>query len=234
MFTHPIDLMDSSAAGAAIQTEWVEAFVTAQQQEGTFGYLNSGGKRTFDLLLALLLLIASAPLLLCAMLALWASSLGRKPVIYRQTRIGLNGSSFSLLKLRTMDTDAESRGIAMTLSDDPRVTRLGRLLRLSRIDELPQLVNVLRGDMSLIGPRPERPEYVGHFDREIEGYGLRHRVKPGITGLAQVSYGYGEGLDGAAVKLYYDLRYIRGVSLAQDLAILLKTLPVVLTGKGAR
>ena len=234
MFTDQIEMMETDVAGTAFQFERADAYIPVQQNGKTLGYANGGGKRLFDLLSAMALLIVTAPLLLCAMLALWAATLGREPVLYRQTRVGLNGRSFTLLKLRTMGTDAESQGIAMTLPDDPRITRLGRLLRISRIDELPQLVNVLRGDMSLIGPRPERPEFVGYFNREIEGYGLRHQVKPGITGLAQVSFGYGEGLEGAVVKLYYDLSYIKRVNLMGDLTILLWTLPVVLTGRGAR
>lgn len=234
MFTDQIDMMETGVAGTAFHFERADAYIPAQQSGETLGYVNGSGKRLFDLLFAMVLLIATAPLLVSAILVLWATTLGREPVLYRQTRVGLNGRSFTLLKLRTMCIDAESQGIAMTLPDDPRVTRLGRLLRISRIDELPQLVNVLRGDMSLIGPRPERPEFVGYFNREIEGYGLRHQVKPGITGLAQVSYGYGEGLEGAAVKLYYDLSYIKGVSLMWDMILLLQTLFVVFTGKGAR
>jgi lipopolysaccharide/colanic/teichoic acid biosynthesis glycosyltransferase len=234
MFTDQTEMLENGAGELAFQLDRAEALIPAQPLGGTLGYLNGGGKRLFDLLLAMLLLIFTGPFLLAAMMLLWASSLGRDPVIYRQVRVGLHGRAFSLLKLRTMGVDAESQGIAMTVHDDPRVTRLGRLLRLSRIDELPQLVNVLRGDMSLIGPRPERPEFVGYFNREIEGYGLRHHVKPGISGLAQVSYGYGEGLEGAAVKLYYDLSYIKGVSLAKDLDILMQTLFVVLTSRGAR
>ena len=202
MFTHHIDMLENGTGGMSLELDRLELFQPSQQQDEVAGYVNGGGKRLFDLLAALSLLIVTAPLMIIAMLALWMSSLGRQPIIYRQTRVGLNGQTFSLLKLRTMVTDAESDGIAMTLHDDPRVTRLGRLLRLSRIDELPQLINVLRGEMSLIGPRPERPEFVGYFNREIEGYGLRHRVKPGLTGLAQVSFGYGEGLEGAVVKLY--------------------------------
>ncbi len=234
MYINQIDILDSGTGGVALQQDRLEAFLPSQKKHETSGYLTGGGKRLFDLLLALMLLVTTAPLLFAAMLALSVSSLGREPVFYRQTRVGLNGRTFSLLKLRTMVTDAESEGIAMTLHDDPRVTRLGRLLRLSRIDELPQLINVLRGDMSLIGPRPERPEFVGYFNREIEGYGLRHQVKPGLTGLAQVSFGYGEGLEGAVAKLYYDLSYIKGVSLVGDLAILMRTFPVVISARGAR
>jgi lipopolysaccharide/colanic/teichoic acid biosynthesis glycosyltransferase len=196
--------------------------------------LRGGGKRVFDIGLSLLLLFLSAPIIVFAMLAIWLGSLGREPVIYRQVRVGLNGKLITLLKLRTMRVDAEPSGPRMAVCDDPRVTRLGRILRRSRIDELPQLFNVLRGDMSLIGPRPERPEFVAQFEQEIEGYGLRHRVKPGITGLAQVRYSYAESLEDTVVKLYYDLQYLRNCSLKSDILILLQTMPVVVTGWGAR
>lgn len=196
--------------------------------------LRGGGKRLFDLIIGLLLLVLAAPVLFTAMLAIWLVGLGREPVIYRQTRVGLNGKPITLLKLRTMRVDAECDGPRITAEKDPRITRLGRILRRSRIDELPQLINVLRGDMSLIGPRPERPEFVAQYERRIEGYSLRHRVKPGITGLAQVRFSYAEGLEDTAVKLYFDLDYIRHGSLGTDFAILLRTLPVVLTGWGAR
>jgi lipopolysaccharide/colanic/teichoic acid biosynthesis glycosyltransferase len=195
--------------------------------------LQVDGKRRFDIVVSLLLLVLTGPLLLLAMLAIWLGGLGRKPVLYRQIRVGLNGSRFSLLKLRTMRIDAEREGPRMAARNDARVTRIGKLLRHSRIDELPQLINVLRGEMSLIGPRPERPEFAALYEREIEGYVLRHSVKPGITGLAQVSQGYAENLPGAVIKLYHDLDYIRHCSLRTDLAIMLRTLPVVLTGWGA-
>ena len=196
--------------------------------------LRVGSKRLFDLILALALLILTGPLFGAAMVALWLSTLGREPVIFRQTRIGQNGRRITLLKLRTMRADAEREGPRMATRNDPRVTRLGRILRRSRIDELPQLINVLRGDMSLIGPRPERPEFVAEYARQIEGYTLRHRVKPGITGLAQVRFGYAESLEDAVVKFYYDIDYMRNPSLWTDLKILLQTLPVVFTGWGAR
>jgi lipopolysaccharide/colanic/teichoic acid biosynthesis glycosyltransferase len=179
-------------------------------------------------------LILTAPILGVAMLALWLSTLGREPVIYRQTRIGLNGRRITLLKLRTMRVDAEREGPRMATRNDPRVTCLGRILRRSRIDELPQLINILRGDMSLIGPRPERPEFVAEYARQIEGYSLRHLVKPGITGLAQVRFGYAESLEETVVKFYYDIDYMRNRSIWTDLKILLQTLPVVFTGWGAR
>lgn len=206
-------------------------------EQGANGYVwttEGAVKRLFDLLFSLILLLLTGPILLTAMLALWLSSLGRGPVIYRQTRVGLNGKHFTLLKLRTMRVDAECHGALMASINDSRITRLGRILRRSRIDELPQLLNVLRGEMSLIGPRPERPEFVRQYEHQIEGYSLRNRVKPGITGLAQVSYGYAESLDEAAIKLFYDLSYIRSRSLRTDLHVLKQTLPVMLTGWGAR
>ncbi len=196
--------------------------------------LRGDGKRLFDMVFSLTLLLLSGPVLLSAMLVLWLSSFGREPVIYRQIRVGLEGRQFTLLKLRTMQMDAEPHGPSMAAVNDSRVTQIGRILRRSRIDELPQLINVLRGEMSLIGPRPERPEFVNQFETEIEGYSLRHLVKPGITGLAQVHYGYAANLQDAAVKLYYDLNYIKNDSLRLDLHILLQTLPVVFFGWGAR
>jgi lipopolysaccharide/colanic/teichoic acid biosynthesis glycosyltransferase len=196
--------------------------------------LPGDGKRLFDIVFSLTLLLLCGPVLLSAMLALWLSSLGCKPVIYRQVRVGLYGRRFTLLKLRTMQMDAEPHGPSMAAVNDSRVTRIGRILRRSRIDELPQLINVLCGEMSLIGPRPERPEFVSRFETEIEGYSLRHLVKPGVTGLAQVHNGYAANLQDAAVKLYYDLNYIKNDSLRLDLQILLKTLPVVFFGWGAR
>lgn len=196
--------------------------------------IQGGGKRLFDLFFGLLLLILTAPILICAMSAIWLSSFGRQPVIYRQTRVGLHGRPFTLLKLRTMRVDAESDGPRMATRGDPRITQLGRILRRSRIDELPQLTNVLRGDMSLIGPRPERPEFVAQYEQLIEGYALRHRVKPGITGLAQVRFGYAESLEDAAVKLYYDIDYMRSCGPSMDIRILLQTLPIVFTGWEAR
>jgi exopolysaccharide biosynthesis polyprenyl glycosylphosphotransferase len=196
--------------------------------------VEGSGKRLFDLLVSLLLLCLTGPVLVCAILAIWLESLGRNPVIYRQTRVGLRGRLITVLKLRTMHVDAERDGPRMAATDDPRVTCLGRALRRSRIDELPQLINVLRGEMSLIGPRPERPEFVVQYERQIEDYALRHWVKPGITGLAQVRYSYAESLEDTTVKLYFDLDYIKNCSIWLDLAILLQTLPVVFTGWGAR
>jgi len=196
--------------------------------------LRAGGKRRFDILMSLLLLLLAGPLMLTVMLAIWMSSFGREPVFYRQVRVGQNGKRINMLKFRSMRVDAERDGIRMASENDPRVTRIGRWIRRTRIDELPQLINVLRGEMSLVGPRPERPEFIAQYASEIEGYALRHLVKPGITGLAQVRYRYGESLEDAAIKLYYDIDYIRNSSLVRDVAILLQTVPVILMGDGAR
>ncbi|MET0070756.1 MAG: sugar transferase [Candidatus Thiodiazotropha sp.] len=192
------------------------------------------GKRQFDIIMGLLVLLIASPVMLSTMALIWLSSLGRDPVFYRQLRVGLKGKEFYVLKFRSMRVDAEKSGPQMASVNDSRVTAIGRFIRSTRIDELPQLLNVLKGEMSLVGPRPERPEFVASFQKQIDGYALRHQVKPGITGWAQVRYPYGETVEDAANKLYYDLNYIRRHSLWQDILIILQTIPVVLTGHGAR
>jgi lipopolysaccharide/colanic/teichoic acid biosynthesis glycosyltransferase len=172
-------------------------------------------------------LVAVAALLVCVE--------DRGPWLYRQERVGRNGRPFVLLKLRTMRMDAEADGQPRwACSGDPRVTRVGAFLRRMRIDELPQLVNVLRGEMSLIGPRPERACFVRELERELPGYALRHLGLPGLTGYAQVFAGYAGSRDEARVKLELDLYYLANQSLALDLAIAARTIGVVLTGEGAR
>ncbi|MES9999419.1 MAG: exopolysaccharide biosynthesis polyprenyl glycosylphosphotransferase [Candidatus Thiodiazotropha lotti] len=192
------------------------------------------GKRQFDLVLGTLILLLASPVMLLTALLIWLSSMGRDPVFYRQLRVGLKGREFYVWKFRSMRTDAERNGAQMAAKNDNRVTRIGRFIRKTRIDELPQLWNVFVGDMSLVGPRPERPEFVSSFQRKIRGYALRHQVKPGITGWAQVKYPYGETVEDAAHKLYYDLTYVRKNSVLFDLMVLLRTIPVILTGHGAR
>jgi exopolysaccharide biosynthesis polyprenyl glycosylphosphotransferase len=192
------------------------------------------GKRVFDIVMSLLILILTSPIMLSTMALIWLSTLGRDPVFYRQVRVGYKGREFYVLKFRSMRVDAEKSGPRMASVNDARVTGIGRFIRSTRIDELPQLLNVLKGDMSLVGPRPERPEFVSSFQQEISGYALRHQVKPGITGWAQVRYPYGETVEDAANKLYFDLSYIRRKSLWLDILILFQTIPVVLTGHGAR
>jgi exopolysaccharide biosynthesis polyprenyl glycosylphosphotransferase len=181
-------------------------------------------KRLMDVASAALLLTLTAPILLLAVLLIWLGSRG--PVFYAQTRVGANGRPFTLYKLRTMVVDAEERtGPVLASSGDARITSVGRMLRATRIDELPQLGNVLLGEMSLIGPRPERPQFVAQYCALIPGYELRHAVKPGITGLAQVYGGYTTAPEH---KLRFDLVYIYDYSLLLDLQIAFKTLLTVL------
>ena len=191
------------------------------------------GHRLFDIGLSSLGLILSLPLLLLGMLLVKLTSRG--PIFFRQERVGLNKKTFSILKLRTMRRDAEKKtGAVMSIpGQDTRVTAAGRWLRRSRIDELPQLLNVLKGDMSFIGPRPERPEFTKDFENEIPYYALRFAVKPGLTGWAQVNYRYGSDAKDTAIKLQYDLYYIQEMSLVLDVHILLKTFQTVLFRAGS-
>lgn len=189
-------------------------------------------KRAIDIGIAGFLLLATAPLtfILCSIIRMESAG----PAIYRQKRVGLHGKDFTLYKLRSMALDAEKNGAVWAMQNDPRVTRVGRIIRKLRLDELPQLVNVLRGDMSLIGPRPERPEFVDKLEQIIPYFYLRQTVKPGMTGWAQVSYPYGASEEDARIKLEYDLYYIKNMSLFFDLKIMLKTVGVVLFPSGAR
>jgi sugar transferase (PEP-CTERM system associated) len=188
-------------------------------------------KRLFDVTLASVGLILAAPLMVLAAIAIKVESAG--PVLYRQPRSGQNGCVFILNKFRSMRRDAEEgTGPVWAQQRDPRVTRVGALLRRTRLDELPQLFNVLLGHMSFIGPRPERPEFVHALQKEIPYYMKRLSMKPGITGWAQVKYGYGANVDDALEKLQYDLYYIKNLSLFLDLLILLNTVQVVLFARG--
>ena len=185
-------------------------------------------KRLFDIVVAAVLLVLALPLLFLAILAVATTSVGGG--FYRQTRVGRNGELFELWKLRTMRRGAEvETGAVLASPADPRVTAIGRALRAARIDEIPQLLNVLKGDMSLVGPRPERPEFTEKFTRSVPGYALRHSARPGLTGLAQIS---GEYSTEPEIKLRYDLAYLNNWSLWLDLSILLRTLRVVLTRRG--
>ncbi len=187
---------------------------------------------SLEVAIASLMLLAVSPLLMLVALAIRLEDGG--PVLYHQARVGLDGRLFTILKLRSMRIDAEADGHARCASSqDPRITRVGRFIRRTRIDELPQLVNVMRGEMRLIGPRPERPCIVARLCREIPGFAQRHAVKPGITGWAQVNVGYTSDADGAAAKLRYDLDYVQHRSLSLDLLIVAHTIRVVATGKGA-
>lgn len=197
--------------------------------------LRKVSKRLFDCTLSLIILTLSWPLILLTALAVWLESGPGAPVLYRQSRVGEGGRNFMLIKFRSMRTDAEQDGVARWASkDDDRVTRVGRFIRKVRLDELPQLWNVLRGDMSLIGPRPERPEFVAELGKKISYYDLRHCVKPGLAGWAQLNYPYGAGEKDAAEKLKYDLYYVKNHSITLDLVILIQTVEVVLFRRGAR
>jgi len=190
-------------------------------------------KKITDILLASALLLTALPLMLLVALAIKYDSPG--PMFYRQERVGLRGRHFKVLKFRSMRQDAEADGRPVwAAAQDDRITRVGRFIRWARIDELPQLLNVLRGEISVIGPRPERPYFVEQFNKLIPSYDERHSVLPGITGWAQVNYPYGASLEDAREKLRYDLYYIANYSFRLDLQILLATVRVVLSGKGAR
>src|SRR5687767_9034454 len=189
-------------------------------------------KRTIDLGLALALAVVTLPLMAIAALLVLLED-GR-PILYRQERVGENGRTFTLSKFRSMRKDAEKGGKPIWAKDgDDRITRTGRFIRKTRLDELPQLWNVLKGDMSFVGPRPERPFFVDQLSKEIPFYQQRHAVKPGLTGWAQVKYRYGSSLEDATEKLRYDLYYIKHLSVVFDLTIVADTVKVVLFGKGA-
>jgi sugar transferase (PEP-CTERM system associated) len=191
--------------------------------------------RAFDLIASLSLLAVAWPVMLLTAIAIKLDDGVRAPVLYPQKRVGLHGREFKVLKFRSMRTDAERGGKAQWASaSDARVTRIGRFIRKTRIDELPQLINVLAGDMGFVGPRPERPEFVSELSEKIPYYRERHSVKPGLTGWAQLCYPYGSSEHDAAEKLQYDLYYVKNHTLLFDLAILLQTCEVVLLGKGAR
>jgi sugar transferase (PEP-CTERM system associated) len=196
--------------------------------------LLGGAKRVLELALAALLLVLLAPALGLIALLIRFESPGR--ALFRQARVGLRGRVFELYKLRTMRTDAEAATGPVWASpdDDPRITRLGRVLRKLRLDELPQLVNVLRGEMSFVGPRPERPHFVEKLRQVIPYYDERHSVRPGITGWAQVKFGYGSTIEDSERKLQFDLYYVKNMSLLLDVAIVLDTFKVMLLGRGAR
>ena len=190
-------------------------------------------KRTFDIIASSTLLILSLPVMLFAAIAIKLESAG--PVIYRQPRVGLGGNLFDVLKFRSMCADAEKDGKPQwAQAGDSRVTRVGRFMRLTRIDELPQLLTVLKGEMSLVGPRPERPYFVDQLVQQIPFYGARHSVKPGVTGWAQVRHHYGASVDDSSDKLQYDLYYVKNHTLFFDILVLFHSVRVVLFARGSR
>jgi sugar transferase (PEP-CTERM system associated) len=189
-------------------------------------------KRLLDIVVSLIALLICLPLFAVVVVAILVESGG--PILFRQERTGLRGRPFNMLKFRSMYNDAEKEGPQWAATQDSRITRVGRWIRKYRIDELPQVINVLRGEMSIVGPRPERPHFVSMLEEEIPLYTLRHSVRPGITGWAQVRYQYGASVEETKTKLEYDLFYIKHLSIMLDLAVLFETLKVMLSGRGAK
>lgn len=191
--------------------------------------------RLFDIAFSFVILSFMFPILILTAILIFIESGFSGPIFYRQTRVGQNGKNFDLLKFRSMIVNAEKKGEAQWAKEsDSRVTRVGSFIRKVRIDELPQLLNIFRGDMSIVGPRPERPEFVKDLEAKIPFYGSRHSVKPGLAGWAQLKYPYGASEDDAYNKLQYDLYYVKNHSILMDAFILLQTVEVILLGKGAR
>ncbi len=205
--------------------------------------------RIVNVMIAVVAIIVLAPVFVIVALLVRLTSPG--PILYTQTRVGIDrrsrralalydrrardagGSVFTIYKFRSMNVDAERvSGVVWAKPDDPRATPVGRFLRKTRLDELPQLFNVLKGDMNIVGPRPERPTIVAQLRKDISEYGLRHRAKPGITGLAQINHAYDQSLDDVRQKIRYDLEYLRRQSVAEDVRIMLKTVPVMLFKRG--
>lgn len=211
----------------------INSAAAAQDSFGALATIKQLLWRVCDVVFSLVVLAATAPVTALAAVAIKLEDGGR--VLYYQERIGLHGQPFVMLKFRSMREDAERHGVPVWAAErDPRITAVGGIMRKFRVDELPQLFNVLRGEMAVVGPRPERELFVRQFERAIPSYRLRHAVKPGITGLAQVSFRYGASLEDAERKLSYDLHYVRERSFLLDAGILLKTIRVVVTGTGAR
>jgi sugar transferase (PEP-CTERM system associated) len=241
------DLIECKLAGAEVTD--LQTFYEREQGRLRIDWLSAGwlvfgegfrsnrpdriARTAFDITLGLVLLSFTFPIMLLTALAIWLEDGG--PIFYRQTRVGMSGKLFDILKFRSMRTDAEKNSQAVWAQvGDQRVTRVGRIIRRLRIDELPQVFNVLRGEMSVIGPRPERPVFVDELLKLIPYYSVRHSVKPGITGWAQVRYPYAASVEDAAQKLEYDLYYVKNRSLFLDMMIGVETVGVVVWGNGAR
>lgn len=198
------------------------------------GRVQAAIKQAFDIVVSLMLLAVAWPFMFLTAAAIYIESGFRGPIIYRQIRVGQHWRLFHVYKFRSMRTDAEKDGAKWAVKNDDRVTKVGRFIRKVRLDELPQIFNVLKGDMSFVGPRPERPEFVTQLSEQIPYYAERHRVKPGVTGWAQVCYPYGASEKDSLEKLQYDLYYIKNYSLFLDLVIILQTAHEVTWGKGGR
>jgi len=192
------------------------------------------GKRSLDLLAATVLFLAGAPLMLLTVIAIKIEDGLKAPVLYSQERVGFNGKVFRVHKFRSMGTDAEKNGAVWANKNDARVTKVGNFIRKVRIDELPQIFNVLNGTMAFVGPRPERPVFVEQLSKKIPFYSERHRVKPGLTGWAQLCFAYADNEEDTREKLRFDLYYIKNQSLLLDLLVIIQTVEVVLFKKGSR
>lgn len=215
-----------------VDLRWVDLSWLVYSHGFEIRFLDMFLKRLTDIIVAALMLWCALPVLAIAALAIALE--GRGPILFRQVRVTQGGRIFNLFKLRTMRTDAEKNGAQWAAEKDPRITRVGNVLRRFRVDEIPQLINVLRGEMSLVGPRPERPVFVEQLSDQIEMYNLRHSVKAGITGWAQLNYPYGASVEDARHKLEYDLFYMKHFSILRDFAILLQTGRIVLWPEGVR
>ena len=187
-------------------------------------------KRLLDILFSLILLVLTIPIVILSMILIVLFD--GFPIFYSQKRVGINGTCFNIIKFRTMKKDAENKGPQFSQKNDSRITTLGRIFRKLRIDELPKLINVFKGEMSFIGPRPERPEFVEEIKKIEPFYDLRHVMRPGITGWAQVLFPYGASFDDSVEKFCFDLYYIKNYSLLLEFSILVKTVRIVLTGSG--
>jgi sugar transferase (PEP-CTERM system associated) len=241
------ELLDLRMDGVKIEeaTTWLEKISGKIEVENLYpswlifgdGFRRSASfiaiRRTISLVISLIGLVLTLPLLPLIVLAIRLDSKG--PILYTQTRVGKGGRLFKVIKFRTMREDAEAESGPRWADDkDPRVTRVGKFLRSSRLDEIPQLWCVLKGEMAFVGPRPERPEFIEGLSKEIPYYGVRHMVRPGVTGWAQVKYKYGNTVDDAREKLQYDLFYIKNASIGLDLLIMFQTVKTVLLGRGAQ
>jgi sugar transferase (PEP-CTERM system associated) len=213
-----------------IEMEWLELNWLIHTPGFQFRLIDDVIKRFMDITLSLTAIIVSLPVLLMAMVAIRLDSPG--PIFYRQQRVTRGGRVFWLYKLRSMRTDAEQNGAKWAAKNDSRITKVGMFLRQTRLDEIPQLLNILKGDMAIVGPRPERPVFVAELSRQLRLYDLRHTVRAGLTGWAQINYHYGASFEDSQRKLEYDLFYIKNFSLLRDLGIMLQTLRVVLWPEG--
>lgn len=200
----------------------------------THGATRAMFERWFDIGASLFLLLMTWPAMLATIVAIWCEEGLQASIFYRQERVGLDGKPFFVFKFRSMREDAEKNGAQWAATNDDRITRVGNFIRKCRVDELPQILNVLKGDMGFVGPRPERPQFVDQLSKAIPFYADRHRVKPGITGWAQLRYPYGASEEDAKMKLKYDLYYVKNHSLMLDMLILIQTVEIILFGKGAR